>query len=220
MLTAPTARRGGRRTQQERRAETRAKLIEAAIGLICRKGYANLTTPEIATEAGVSRGALQHHFRTRYDLIAAVNERLTGGMLALGEGLDAGMLPLATRIDRVVDRYWSVYTSATYLAVLNIFLGLRTGDALSRRVRRGFADIYRKSDAPWFVLFQDTGLGRGELAALRRLTLATLRGLAIARFVGIQQESPTTELALLKATLVDRLTRRRSRRADRNGVAR
>jgi AcrR family transcriptional regulator len=206
---APTVRPASRRrTQQERTADTRGKLIQAAIDLICERGYANLTTPEIAARAGVSRGALQHHFATRYDLIAAVNERLTNSMLALVEDLEAGKLPIASRVDQVVGRYWSVYTSAAYLAVLNIFLGLRTGDALSRRVRRNFVDIYRKSDAPWFQLFGDAGVGRGELAALRRLTLATLRGLAIARFLGIQREAPTAELAFLKATLLDRLGRR------------
>jgi AcrR family transcriptional regulator len=211
-----------RRTQEERSADTRARLIQAAIDLICEHGYANLTTPDIAAVAGVSRGALQHHFTTRYDLIAAVNDRLTDAMLALGEELKAARLPLAARVDQVLKRYWSVYTSATYLVVLNISLGLRTGDALAQRVRRNFADIYRRSDAPWLGLFADTGVPPDELVALRRLALATLRGLAMARFLGIQRETPVAELDLLRVMLLARLEARppkagRARNGDLHG---
>ena len=194
-----------RRTQEERSAETRRKLLEAAIELIRHEGYANLTTPEIAALAGVSRGALQHHFGTRYALIAAVNDRLTDAMLALGEAVETAHLPLAGRIEAVLRRYWSVYTSAAYLAMLNISLGLKSGDPLARRVRQNFADIHRRSDPPWVALFADTGVPREELVALRRFALAALRGLAMARFLGIQRETPTAELDVLQQTLLRRL---------------
>ena len=213
--SAPSVRRGKqRRTQEERSAETRSKLIQAAIDVICAQGYANLTTSDIAAAAGVSRGALQHHFGARYDLIAAVNERLTNEMLALGDELSAEKLLLPARVDAVIRHYWSVYTSTTYLAILNISLGIRDDDPMRRRVRRHFLDIYRKSDAPWVRLFEDTGVSRAELIALRRLSLATLRGLALAHFLGIQQRSAQSELDLLKRTLLDRLNRSDPHRAS------
>ena len=202
-----------RRTQEERSAETRSKLIGAAISLIGKRGYANLTTPEIAAAAGVSRGALQHHFSSRYDLIAAVNDRLTNDMLALGEDLQAGTLPLAKRIDAVIEHYLSVYTSPIYLAVLNMSLGIRD-ETMRKRVRRHVAEIYRKSDAPWLELFGDTGVSRTELVTLRRLTLATLRGLALARILDIQREPVDAELAALKTALIDRFNRHASCRAN------
>ena len=188
-------------------------MIRATIGLIGKRGYANLTTPDIAAAAGVSRGALQHHFGSRYDLIAAVNDRLTNDMLALGEDLQAGTLPLARRVDAVIAHYLSVYTSPIYLAVLNMSLGIRD-EPMRKRVRRHVADIYRKSDAPWLELFADTGLPRTELVTLRRLTLATLRGLALARILDIQREPVDAELAALKTALLDRLSRRAGRRTE------
>jgi AcrR family transcriptional regulator len=203
-----------RRTQEERSTETRAKLIRATIDLICRHGYANLTTPDIASAAGVSRGALQHHFATRYELIAAVNDQLTNDMVALGEELEAANLPLARRVDAVVERYLSVYTSPTYLAILNISLGIRD-DTMRRRVRRHVVDVFRKSDAPWLALFGDTGLPPRDLVALRRMTLAALRGLAMVRFLDIQREPIDAELDALKTVLVDRLARGRGRTSDR-----
>lgn len=206
---APPARRPSglpkrRRTQEERSAGTRAKLIEATIALIGARGYANLTTPDIAAAAGVSRGALQHHFASRYDLVAAVNDKLTADMTALGEALAAGNLALDRRVDAVVDHYMSVYSSPTYRAILDISLGIREAP-MREKVRRLVADIYRRSDAPWLGLFADTGLARKDLVTLRRLTLATLRGLAVARILDIQRQSIQDELAALKSLLCDRL---------------
>jgi AcrR family transcriptional regulator len=199
-----------RRSQAERSAETRAKLIQAAIDLIGRRGYGPATTEAIAAAAGVSRGALQHQFASRYELIAAVNERLTGDMRALGQSLRGGKRPLPARLDAVIRRYLSVYSSPTYLAILNLSLGVRDA-GLRRRMRRHVANIYRKSDAPWLDLFADTGLPKPQLVHLRRMALATLRGLAIAQFLDIERQGFDAELALLKQTLLDRLGGRRDR---------
>ena len=55
---------------------TRNALIEAARGLFSERGYAGVSTEEIVQAAGVTRGALYHHFRDKQDLFTAVVERL------------------------------------------------------------------------------------------------------------------------------------------------
>lgn len=63
-----------RRTQEERRDITRRALIAAARRQFADGGYAATNTPAIAAEAGVTRGALYHHFADKQALFEAVVE--------------------------------------------------------------------------------------------------------------------------------------------------
>ena len=65
-----------RRTQAERRAATREALIAAARRLFTARGYDAVGTEEIVRAAGVTRGALYHHYGDKASLLEAVYNRI------------------------------------------------------------------------------------------------------------------------------------------------
>jgi len=65
-----------KRTQAERSEATRDALIGAARPLFAERGYADVGTEEIVRAAGVTRGALYHHFDGKRELFEAVYERI------------------------------------------------------------------------------------------------------------------------------------------------
>ena len=64
------------RTQAERSESTRGALLAAGRGLFGARGYAAVGTEEIVRDAGVTRGALYHHFAGKKELLAAVYEQI------------------------------------------------------------------------------------------------------------------------------------------------
>src|SRR5438105_14934773 len=63
-----------RRTQEERSASTRARLLDATIFCLSELGYGRTTTTEIAERAGGARGAQLHHFPSKAELVTTAVE--------------------------------------------------------------------------------------------------------------------------------------------------
>jgi AcrR family transcriptional regulator len=59
----------------ERGDATRAALVDAARELFAERGYSTVGTNEVVDRAGVTRGAMYHHFRDKKDLFRAVYEQ-------------------------------------------------------------------------------------------------------------------------------------------------
>ena len=71
-----------RRTQAERSATTRAALVSAARDLFARDGYAATGREAIVERAGVTRGAMYHHFADKEALFRAVFEQIEAEVMA------------------------------------------------------------------------------------------------------------------------------------------
>lgn len=79
-----------RRTQAERRAESRQAVLDSACRLFGEKGYADTSLDEIATDCGLTIRPIYHYFGNKKALFAAVNEAMEERIIdsfAAGEGL-------------------------------------------------------------------------------------------------------------------------------------
>jgi AcrR family transcriptional regulator len=74
---------GGTGSSREARGDaTRGALLRAGRRLFAERGFAGVGTEEIVRRAGVTRGALYHHFADKRDLFRAVHEELEQGLVA------------------------------------------------------------------------------------------------------------------------------------------
>jgi AcrR family transcriptional regulator len=182
-VTALAAAPRGRRSQEQRSAETRERLIVAAIECIERVGYVEATTTLIAQQANVSRGALQHHFATKTDLIVAVIDRVSEELNLRFDVASLAAAPLETRVAAIVDRYWDVFTGPSFRAVLGISLSIAGEPALASRLSDSLDEARESYGVVWHELFRDAGLSAAELSAIRRVVMSAARGFGVLKML-------------------------------------
>jgi AcrR family transcriptional regulator len=96
-----------RRTQAERSAETREALIAAARPLFAVHGYADVSLETIVRTAGVTRGALYHHFADKTELFAAVFEQVEGEVAQrMGDAIAATEQTDPVEVVRLGADFW------------------------------------------------------------------------------------------------------------------
>jgi AcrR family transcriptional regulator len=121
---------GVREPQQERSRTTRRRLIEAALDSFGERGWHSVTVAGIAERAGVSRGAAQHHFPAREDLVVAAVDLLGQAQIDELRAQAADLPSGASRIERVVEMVLNLYTGPLFRAALQLWAFAATDDAL------------------------------------------------------------------------------------------
>lgn len=118
------------RTQRERTEEMRGRIMEATIGCLIDHGYHGTTISRVTERAGTSRGAHQHHFAVKSQVVIAAVEYLAGERMQevrrLAEGLDHG----GNDPEQVLDLIWSTLSGRLYIAAVELWQAARTDPEL------------------------------------------------------------------------------------------
>ena len=132
------------RTQEERRAETRAKLLDATIESILEVGYAQTTTRSVAERAGVSAGAQAYHFPRRVELVAAAAEELVERRIEASRER-AKRLPQAPerRLPALLDLMWADFASPIFAVFMKLWVAAADQPELHQRLVAGERRIAR-----------------------------------------------------------------------------
>nr|WP_230425066.1 TetR/AcrR family transcriptional regulator [Prauserella cavernicola] len=128
-----TARRDGqvlREPRQERSRTTRRRLIDAAVECLAELGWHGTTVSMIAERAGVSRGAAQHHFPTREDLVVAAVGHLGEEQIAELRARAAALPAGPSRALPVAEMLLDLYTGVKFRAALHLWVAASTDEAL------------------------------------------------------------------------------------------
>ncbi len=126
-----------RRSQAERREGTRAGLLEAAERLIAERGFAAASLGEIAEAAGVSKGAVYHHFASKDELLLALLDARFDARIAAVDRITG---PAAVVEQIPFDRRWN-------LLFLEFVVRAARDDVFGRKFRRRLERLRERSVA-------------------------------------------------------------------------
>jgi AcrR family transcriptional regulator len=141
-VTAPAT---ARRTQSERLAASRQKLLEAALLCLAERGYGNTTFAEVLSRAGLSNGAMWRHFRTKAELLGAAalyaQEKVSGWP---GDEALEGLSP-TRRLDAAVDHFWHSTHQPEFQTLIELLRASRSDPELAEQLMitdEGAAELF------------------------------------------------------------------------------
>ncbi len=188
-----------RRTQAERSAATRAKLMDAAVRCLHRCGYSATTTTLVAEQAGVSRGGMLHQFPTKVDLMLAVVEHVFAHQHAVSSRLLSKTRPGPERFMALTDITWQVQSQVPSMAMLEILVAARSDRALQKRLAPVAERIDRETfELIWEVATEAGIENRTAVENMVHLHMAAMRGLSIELMYGRALSDTAPAMDLLK----------------------
>lgn len=196
-----------RQTQEERTEAMRARLIAAAIDSLYRLGFAKTTTAVVAANAGVSRGAMLHHFPAKDDLLMAVvahvrETSLAASLRALEEIADP-----VERFLAVPSLGWDNFQTPTNIASLEIWMATRSNPELRPLFLREQAVAASQVDEVLLGLARAAGVkrDRARMMSVFRLHRAAINGALIDAVIRGDTSRVPPVIAELRAVLASLL---------------
>jgi AcrR family transcriptional regulator len=176
----------GQTQQSLKSAQTRARLIEATVRCVVKVGYANTTTPQIAAEAGLSRGAMLHHFENGAALIkAAIVELHEKRLRAFRRAADTENHDTT----QLVRTYWRQVQKPAFIAFHELALAARTHPDLARILQPLQLEFRERFNAQAVSLFPEWQKDRVGFHLAMTLSQTMLEGMAINLLTGAMDDS-------------------------------
>jgi AcrR family transcriptional regulator len=197
--------------QSLKSAQTRGRLIEATIHCLVKVGYSRTTTSLVSTEAGLSRGAMLHHFENSATLIRAtiveLHERRLRAFRRSSE---------VTHHDpsAMIGAYWRQVQKPAFIAFQELALAARTDTELAQIMRPLQVEYRERFHAQAFTLFPEWHSAPEQFAHAIALSQTLMEGMAISVLTGALDDAMVP--ALLKM-LEDKI---KSMRPDAEAAAR
>jgi AcrR family transcriptional regulator len=174
-----------RRSQPERSAETRARLLDATIESLVADGYAQTTTTAVCERAGLSRGAQVHHFPKKQDLVVSAVAHLAARRAAELRRAAAALPPAAgpdERVQALLALVEEAFAGPLFLAALELWVAART-DAELHRALVGFERAAGRALAGLWREIAGPPAAAERFDAVLELTMHLARGMALQKIL-------------------------------------
>lgn len=172
--------------QAAKAANTRAQLIEATIRCLVKYGYANTTTPRVAQEAGLSRGAMMHHFENGAALIKAtiieLHEKRLRAFKRTAEAPEHS-------VEDLVNAYWRQVQKPAFTAFHELAVAARTDSELTRLMNPLQKEFRERFNAQAELLFPEWREATAEFDLAMSLSMTILEGMAVSLQTGGMESS-------------------------------
>jgi AcrR family transcriptional regulator len=164
--------------QDEKSAETRRRLLDAAIECLIERGYANITSSEIAERAGLSRGAQLYHFPTKEELLIRAVEHLFELLFADLREKVASVRDVEDRRAAAIDLLWKMAQGPMYKAWVELMLASRTDVYLHGSISAVNERLNNYLEATFPAIF-GVSTSRDELRMAPFVVMYMLEGMAL-----------------------------------------
>jgi len=189
--------------QRQRSAETRERVIRAAVDCIAEVGLQRTTAARIVERSGVSWGGIQHQFGDKGAIFDAVLEHVLQEFKNELAGFSTRATSLSGRVRALVDAAWNLIADPTYRAFREILRHHRASEAENAASERFTAQVTRTLDGIGRELFAEVRPPAPTLDLVHSLLFATLNGIAEQReYAGAPEELVKRERAVLCDTLL------------------
>ena len=187
--------------QQLRSERTRKRLIEVTIACLVRDGYARTNPLRVAAEAGVTRGAVLHHFQNGAELIRATIIALQEKRLrALGRV--SNIRPGEVRT--IVRTYFAQLETPTAIAFQELRNAARTDEALLALLEPLEREYQRRWDERSISIFADWQSDPESFEIAMALSQTVIEGVALRRQTNtIGERASERVLDYLEQRLID-----------------
>ncbi len=191
-----------RRTHAERSFETRQHLINSAIQVIQEKSYESVSIFEIAKTAGMTPGALQHHFASKAELMMQVLSQVISDQDRAGALWPQPDAPLAQRAHAFVYAAWKcIYGRPRFVAAWNIYLGSREQPDVVEHIVQQRQVLNDHMKAGFLKAFPEL-VEAPQADAFIAVTLSALRGLGLLAMFNPSAESTIEQLDCIASMIV------------------
>jgi len=185
------------RTQSDRRAQTRKALFDATFEVLLDNGYDGCSLANVAKRAGLTTGAVQHHFKTKAQLmLAVVEEQIFNINDAKAFDTTEGAT-LTARCRHLVDEQWRYYGNPKYLTIWTIILGGRSNPELMSKITGWQQEAILRHEVVIKKLFAEHNLKPKQIRAIQYFVNAQLRGLSLLQTVDTDPRIIDAQLKML-----------------------